>query len=288
MTNFIDIVFTLFFLVPGFAVVKIHQSTREFRDLSAFEYTTLSIAQSFLVLLLWILWILFLNKAFGLHLVDDMKRLILKGEHEIFFSSSLAVFLVTYLTAFLVLSLFLFNLAWTRMLNKLLRSLGFNRFTEHLTPWEDFQILGQPHWILVELKDGTSISGKIAFGSHMPFAKELVLKRVDQSSIMVYDKDHKLVNYGPDIEMTYIDANEIRDIHMVKDQNAEEPVRPISRHVITTISLIVSLALVAFFLMLLSLQIDHSYPSWPTWIMWLFPAAVAAVIWNVRSLGVYS
>jgi hypothetical protein len=288
LNNFIDIVFTLFFLVPGFAVVKIHQSTREFRDLSAFEYTTLSIAQSFLVLLVWILWILFLNKMFGLHLVDDLRRLILKGEHELFFSRSLAVFLVTYLTAFLVLTLLLFNLAWTRAPNKLLRALGFSRFTEHLTPWEDFQILGQPHWILIELKDGTSISGKIAFGSHMPFTKELVLKRVDQSPIMVYDKDHKLVDYGQDIEMTYVDANEIRDIHMVKDEKVKEPTRPIRKHIATTISLVVSLALVAFFMMLLSLWIDHSYPGWPPWIMWLFPVAIAAVVWNVKSLGVYS
>ena len=288
MTTFIDIVFTLFFLVPGFVIVKVHQTTREFRDLSAFEYTTLSIAQSFLVLVLWILWILLIGSAFKFHLLDNLRELILQGKHDLFFSNSLAVFFVTYLTAFLVAALFLFNMAWTRILNKGLRAIGFKRFTEHLTPWEDFQILGQPHWILVELKDGRSISGKIAFGSHMPFGKELVLKRVDQSPIMVYDKNQNLVEYGHDIEMTYINADEIQNIHMVRDKDAEERLQPVANHMQMVLSLITSIVLIAFFMMLYALRLDASYPNWPLWIQYLFPLALLAIIWNLRSLTRYS
>jgi hypothetical protein len=288
LTTFIDIVFSLFFLVPGFVIVRIHQTTREFRDLSAFEYTTLSIAQSFLVLVLWILWILLIDSIFRFHLIDNLKELMLLGKHGLFFSPSLAVFFVTSLTAFIVAALFFFNLAWTRLLNKGLRAIGFNRFTEHLTPWEDFQILGQPHWILVEFKDGKSISGKLAFGSHMPFERELVLKRVDQSPVTVYDKDHRIVSYGPDIDMTYINADEIQNIHMIRDKAEEERIHPPTNYVQMAFSLGISTLLIAFFMMLFALRLDGSYPNWPFWIQYFFPVALLAVFWNPRSLARYS
>ncbi len=284
-TTFIDIVSTIFFLVPGFLIVKIHQSTREFRDLSAFEYTTLSVAQSFMVFLLWVLWILFIGGLFPFHLIEDLKDLVLNGNHALFFTRSLAVFFTTYLTAFLIAALFLYNFAWTRIVNKGLRLIGFKRFTEHLTPWEEFQMLGRPNWILVELKNGRSIAGKLAFASHIPFGKELVLKRVDQSPVMVYDENHELVDYGPEIDMTYVNGDEIRTMHMVRDGEAEKRMRPAGGYTGTLLSLALSTVLIAFCMMAIALRLDSSCPGWLSWIPYASPLALPAVFWNLKSLS---
>lgn len=223
MTSTVNILFTVFLLLPGFLTLRIRQSTREYRELSAFEFTTISVGYSLLILMLWVFvnWLLFIITSSRYRFVNDLQRLIVNQDYAILFSRFTIDFFLTYVCCFITFSIIVFNVHWIDFWKKLSRKSGFTRFSYHLTPWEDFHSLNRLNWIAVELKDGRTFLGKPGLISHLPFERELVLKRVKDSPIVVYDKDHKKIEFGPAIDQTYIDISEINAIHAIEDKNVE-------------------------------------------------------------------
>ncbi|MBA7586548.1 hypothetical protein ES708_28550 [subsurface metagenome] len=223
MTSTVNILFTVFLLLPGFLAMKIGQSTKEYRELSAFEFTTISVGYSLLIVIIWIFtnWLLFVITSSRYGFVNDLYKLITKQNYAVLFSKFTIVFFLTYVCCFITFSVIVFNIHWIDLWKKLSRKSGFTRFSYHLTPWEDFHSLNRLNWIAVELKDGRTLIGKPGLISHLPFERELVLKRVKDSPIVVYDKNQKKVEFGPAIDQTYIDISEINAIHAIEDKNVE-------------------------------------------------------------------
>lgn len=173
--------------------------------------------------MLWVFvnWLLFIITCSKYRFVNDLQRLIVNQDYAILFSKFTLDFFLTYICCFITFSVIVFNVHWIDLWKKLSRKSGFTRFSYHLTPWEDFHSLNRLNWIAVELKDGRTLLGKPGLISHLPFERELVLKRVKDSPIVVYDKDHRKIEFGPAIDQTYIDISEINAIHAIEDKNVK-------------------------------------------------------------------
>lgn len=290
MTTYVNIIFTLFLLLPGFISLKIRQSTREYKELSTFEFTSISLGFSFLIFISWI----FLNyvissfDCIAYSFLNNLKQLFIGQKLEILFTRFFAVFIITYACAFIFFSLLIYNIHWLGLWNKILRKLGLTRFSSHLTPWEDFQILSRIDWLLVELKDGRTVVGKLGFGSHLPFDKEIVLKRTDISSIEIYDDQKQPVDYGHEIDLTYINYSDINTIHSIKDKSIEVSPQKIREYIILFISFLLSSALILSFFSLIAIKIDGqiSYNFYLDVI--IFMVTISSVIWNLKSLSKFS
>ena len=140
--------------------------------------------------------------------------------------------------------------------------------------------------MVVELKDGRKVQGKIAFGSHEPFSKELVLSRAEKSPIRVYDPQNDLLNYGRDLELSYIGTDAIQDMHMVKDEAVEQAKK--GNPVLVAASLLSCTAVFAFFMMLFALSLDGSLRAFPSWTQFFAPLTIPLLLWNLKSLGKFS
>jgi len=290
LITYINIVFTLFLLLPGFISLKIRQSTREYKDLTTFEYTSISIGFSFLIFLLWLLInsIIFSIDNFHTSFINDLKKLIIDQNLDVLFSKFFVIFIITYMCAFLSFSLLMYNLHWIGFWSKILRKFGLTRFSSHLTPWEDFQILSKLDWIIVELKDGRTIVGKLGFGSHLPFDKEIVLKRTDLSPIEIYDKEKKRILYGPDIDLTYINYSDINLIHSTKDKSIEIGFQNIKDYTFVFLSLITSILMILVFFSLISLKIEGNFSHGFTVDLIVLLIAIFSCICNLKSLSKFS
>jgi hypothetical protein len=48
----------------------------------------------------------------------------------------------------------------------------------------------------------------------LPFEKQIVLTRTKEASIQLYNFDNKRIDFGPQINQTYIKYDEIKDMHL--------------------------------------------------------------------------
>jgi len=290
MTTSISVVFSLFLLLPGFIVIKIHQSTREYKTLDTFEYTTQSLAYSLLIFLIWVLSNYFLLKIFGnkYTLFTDLKEIIIKSNFDPIFSKAFGVIILSYLSSFLIVSLFLYNILWINLFYIIFRKIGFTRFSQKLTPWEDFQLISKFDWVSVELKNGKTIIGKLCFGSHSPFEKEIVLKAIKDNPIQVYNLNNELVKFGPEIERTYINYNEISNIHSIIDDTIETTNTGIKNHICLILSLLISIVLIFITFNSISLSFLNCISTFKSWIIILFLLMLLSFYWNLKTLSKYS
>ncbi len=286
MLTYINIIFTILLLLPGFIALKIRQSTSEYKELSTFEYTTTSLGFSFLIFLLWIV-LNYIIKIFFIpkySFFQGLKNIIIKHKIEILFSNFTIFFILTYFISFIIFSLIIYNLHWLGLWHKILRKLDLVRFSPHLTPWEDFQILSKLDWIFVELKDGKSILGKLGFGSHLPFDKEVVLTRTKKSPIQIYE-NQELIDFGHDIEMTYINYSEISAMHSIKDKKIKEAKNSWKDYFSLFISLFLCCVFTVTQLICIIAKID-SYISYSLIFDILGTILIFSIlIWNLKSLS---
>ncbi len=217
------IAYSVLVLLPGFLLLLVRQSTGEYERLSSFEATVVSVGYSVVVFFLFLSLSALLEwmsaERYGAFaIVKDILSLKkvppLKAR---FFLSSLLI----YLDGFVISALWIYNSHWIGFWKKIRIKLGLHRFTEHLTPWEDFLTLNKFNWLAVELKDGRTLVGKVGAFSHLPFQRQLLLKSVEDknvnSPIIIYDKDRKKVNFGPPVYQSYIPIEEIGTIHSIRD-----------------------------------------------------------------------
>lgn len=223
MNTPISILLTVFFLLPGFLTLKIRQLTSEYKELSMYEYTISSIGYSLILFVFW----LFFNYSIKFFFYAEydfflkIETIVKTHDWSLLFSNFSLYLLFSYLCVFTCFSLFVFNIHWLKIWKKISRRLGLARFSDHLTPWEDFCILNKYNWISVELNDGRTIVGKIGLVSHLPFEKELVIQSVENSSIEIYDENKKKLDFGPTIAFTYVKFSEIKAIHASVDDSIE-------------------------------------------------------------------
>ena len=290
MATYINILFTLFMLLPGFLALRVCNSTKEYRELSTYQYTSISLGFSFIIILLWLLenYIIKSCLIIDYDFFENLKNLIVNGKLEPLFTSFISIFLITYINAFTLFSLLAYNCSWLGLFSKFTKVLGLIRFSPHLTPWEDFQILSKYNWIAVELKDGRTIFGKIGFGSHLPFDREIVLKRVDDSSILIFDKENKKVDFGPDIDLSYINYSEITNIHSMKDSGIEIVPHGIKDYSYVLFSLLLSLIFIQLFFTLLILNVDAYFTHSCLIEILLFSLTILSLTFNFKSLSKFS
>lgn len=286
MSTYVNILFTIFLLLPGFVALRIQQSTSEYRELSAFEFTTISLGYSFVILAIWILENYSLSTIHRLNydFFEKLEELLVEKDLEVLFSSFSAVLVLTYLNAFICFALFVFNLHWIGLGRKILRKIGLTRFTAHLTPWEDFQILSRLDWVAIELKDGRTFLGKLGLGSHLPFEKEIVIKRVDKSPVTIYDTNKAKVNVGQEIELSYVKGSEIRAMHTIKDPDIVPTTQKAANYFLVAASLLLAIVALCMLFVLVVLSVGRNLRHSPLLNLLLLPIAAAAVLWNLWCL----
>ena len=277
-------------LLPGFVALRIQQSTSEYRELSAFEFTTTSLGYSFVILAIWILenYSLSAIRPLGYGFFEKLEDLLVGKNLKVLFSSFSAILVLTYLNAFICFALFVFNLHWLGLGRKILRKLGLTRFSAHLTPWEDFQILSRIDWVAVELKDGRTLLGKLGLGSHLPFEKEIVLKRVDKSPVTIYNSSKERVNIGPEIELSYVNGSEISAMHSIKDPGIVPAAQKAGDYFLVAASLLLAIMVLCTLFVLVVLNVGCNLSHSPLLDLVLLPIATAAVLWNLWCLRKFS
>lgn len=213
-----SIAYSVLVLLPGFILLLVRQSTGEYERLSSFEATVVSVGYSVIVFFLFLSLSLAMEwMSAGRYEVSNVTKEVLLLRNvpplrpRFFFSS----FLI-YLDGFSITALWIYNSHWIGFWKKIRKRVGLHRFTEHLTPWEDFLTLNKFNWLAVELKDGRTLVGKVGAFSHLPFQRQLLLKGVE-APIVIYNKDRKKEDFGPPVFQTYIPVEEIGVIHSIKD-----------------------------------------------------------------------
>lgn len=290
MSTYINILFTLFFLVPGFLALRIRQRTAEYRDLSAFEFTSVSIGYSFIIATIWLVINYILARVFPGEYIffSQLRAIVVDKDLGILFSPFSGAFLVTYANAFGAFSLTLFAIHWMGLGKKVLQALGLRRFTSRLTPWEDFQILSQMDWVAVELTDGRTFLGKLGIGSHLPFDRELILKRVDKSPVTIYDANHELVELGEEIQYSYVSGSEIRAMHNLKDPEISAVGHPVRQYVLVMLLHILGVLFLSLALSLVVLNVGDYWRHSAAWDGGASVIAVVCVVFSLRSLRRFS
>jgi hypothetical protein len=286
LTTALNILVSIFFLLPGFIIIKVRQSTSEYREMSAFEYTTASIGYSIAIFLLWILYQISLEavKVFHYHFFDELKNVVFGKDYDLLFDGFLVKCFIPYLNVVFLFAIFIYNFHWISLNKRIKSLLGHNRFTDHLTPWEDFFIINRNNWLVVELQDKRSIMGKVGFSSHLPFKKEVVLKRIDSTPIVLYDSNNKIVNFGPDIDQTYINTEDITAIHSVVDETIDEREITVISYllVIMTFGILLFTSTVFSTSLLLNLYSSIGVPYYSILLL-VIPLAIS-FFWNMGSL----
>lgn len=220
LSSAVGILATVFVLLPGFIVVRVQQSTREFREWGTFEFTITSVAFSVVIFLLWVILSAGLEWLTGgaYRFSGYLKALLIGASPAELVSSQTVASVILYAGSFLAVTLFLYSYQFMGISYRILRALRLNRFSEHLTPWEDFLTLNRLNWIAVEMKDGRTVLGKVGLFSHMPFERQLVLTRTRSSPVAIYDASHKLIKFGPEIANSYVPFENIQAMHAIEDK----------------------------------------------------------------------
>ena len=291
LLSLVNLLISVFFLLPGFLIVKLRSSVSEYKELSAFEYSISSIGYSFILFLSWVGLLVLLDKTpFTFYFISNVRLLLLdfKGNSSLLFSPFIAKILVSYLATLIAFIAIAYNLSWIGFLNLIKRAFDITRFTDHLTPWEDFMILNRYNWLSVELKDGRVFLGKVGIFSHSPFSRQLILKRVKDSPIEIYDAEKKKVQYGPEIDMTYLNIDEVATINAIADKNIQ--ITPIknSHYVFLFLSLAVFVVLLMFTVAIFNseYQVLFFTSIWFQLVMVVLTGASA--IWNLGQLRTFN
>ena len=220
MTTTIGVLTTIFVLLPGFLVLRIRQSTREYRDLGNFQITTVSVAYSVAIFAIWfsvnILLEMITQKRYMF--LEHLTQMSKVTDFDLFLSEFTAAMVLLYVGIFCAFGLLVYNFGFISIWFRFLHGVGATRFSQHLTPWEDFLTLNRVNWIAVELKDGRTFIGKIGLFSHLPFKRQIVLTRTSESPVIMYGEDNKKIVFGPEIDQTYVNDDEIRSMHSVVDK----------------------------------------------------------------------
>lgn len=279
--------FTVFFLLPGFIIQKLLHATKEYRDLSVFEYTTFSIGYSIIIFVVWIFYnqLLCSFDYIQYPFIAQLKSFFIDQNSSLLFSEFSVVFFLSYFCCFICIAVVVYTLSWINLWKSITRGLGLVRFSDHLTPWEDFITLNKMNWLSVEMKDGRTVLGKIGLSSHLPFDREIVLKRVDQTPIAIYGSDNKKVNFGPEIEYSYISTSEIKAIHAICDNEILPKAYSFADyfHVALPLIIFVSVSLVTFSLIILNINncFKHSFIIDLAGLV----VVITSFLWNVKSLS---
>ncbi len=243
MSSAAGVLSTVFVLLPGFLILRIQQSTKEYREKGVFESTVVSVGYSLLVVLLWISCNV-LTKALTHGAYSFSQELItLSKAADIapFLSYYALSFSIIYVFCFLAIGFLVYDFQYMDIWFRFLHRAGATRFSQHLTPWEDFLAINRYNWIAVELKDGRTLVGKIGLFSQLPFKKQIVLWPGSEPTIAIYgpEPDHKPIDFGPPISQTYISVDEIRAMHAIKDEKISQVVPTAWNYAATFLSLFV-------------------------------------------------
>lgn len=289
MSSVFEVTSAIIVLLPGFLILRVRQRTTEYRELSTFEFTIISLAYSVAVLLTFGGLNLIMQSAtkqtynFSESVVQMVATNASAGLRlEYAFSPIGASVIWLYIVCGLVVTFITWNFAWLGIRKKLSRVLGLTRFSDHLTPWEDFFILNRLNWVVVELNDGRSLLGKIGMFSHSPFDRQVMLHSPGPEGIQVYDSDRTLIRVGPNLHHSYIHGDEITAIHSIKDDKAQEFVPTAAHYVKWTMSLVLAgIVLVACgFLPVLNYSSVWNHTVWLDVVSLI--AACVLIFWNLR------
>ncbi len=172
-----DLIVSLLFLLPGFLVVQARRRAKEYVQHEAFEFTIISLAFSFFLLLLWVAICLFqralIDSKFSVF--QSLEEYVSKSGVASLFNSYVYIALICYLLVFLTFTFVAYAFAYSSTLHFVVRIFGLRRRTRHLTPWEDFLHLNRRRWVSISLNDNRTYVGRVGIFSHKPFEDELIL-----------------------------------------------------------------------------------------------------------------
>lgn len=230
MSSVFEVLATIFVLLPGFGVVWIIHATRANRELGTFEFTLVSLANSLLVagaflLLGWITQATTRGEyAFVASLRDFANRE--SGYLAVLLARDGLSALFLYVFAFVAVTFVTFTFSWSRMVFTALSSLGFVRFTRHLTPWEDFMEANRLNWVAADMKDGRTIVGRIAAFSHYPFDRQVILSSTSKYPLRIYDENHKVVQHAQNVRVGQVLVSDDQVTSFQGIEGQHKPVPP--------------------------------------------------------------
>jgi hypothetical protein len=225
MNSWIGIIGSILLLLPGFLVIKVKQKCQEYARLDTFETTTQSLAYSFGIC---VIWLIFTYISTIIYQRYDIKNVIINyAENKnvsVLFSKTILIAIFDYFIVGVMFTFSIFITNWVQLWKYITRRLDLDRYTKHLTPWEDFSMLCKGEWIAIHINDGRSFIGQIEIVSQLPFEKEIIISCGDDQ-IIVYDKNHKKEKYSDKVGYVFIDSKNISTIEIL-DKTREEIEEP--------------------------------------------------------------
>lgn len=206
-------------LLPGFLVVKARQAAREHARQDNFEATIVSLAFSVVIFGLWTAAnAIYERLSPGTYsfTVRFMAWFSGGGPSNLLVPDSFVAILSYFTTAAMVI-LAAFAWTWIGGPQKAKQGLRLYKFTEHLTPWEDFVQGYRDRWVAARLTDGRTIVGRMGIASHSPFPREIILTSTPDQAVDSYDENHRKENHSLPLDAVYLSADTIRTIEAFAD-----------------------------------------------------------------------
>lgn len=219
LETILKIIPVVVFLLPGYLLIRIRRFIKEYLDEDNFNLTIQSLFFSFLVFAnFFVLLIISIGSIKTKQIFFDLiastetniGKLILSSNQDIYF------LMTVYFLAFLTLSVATFIWYWQDIGFKTIFNLiGFTSKTSRLTPWDELLQLSINKYVNVTIKTGEKILGKIAFISHLPYEKELIIGKQAGHPIQIHDSDFNKIKIEGDLEFVYLTDKEITNIQII-------------------------------------------------------------------------
>ena len=196
---------SIFFLIPGYLIVKFLQSIQEAKTLDSFELSIQSLIYSLFITALWLYF-----SAEGNMVIKSVQNYTVRTDISkfLYFSFvSKSVFKLTLITmtlAFILGCWRYYGIYWW-----IIKKLRFTRLNSYITTWEELADLSKGKWVSVELNNGDTYIGLIHSMTHHPFHRELILT-VGNENIQIF----RASGVHGDIAANYvlISGNEIKTL----------------------------------------------------------------------------
>jgi len=254
--------------------------------MGVFESTIVSVGYSLLVVLFWLgsnVLVATLTKgayAFPSEFIALSRATDLSG----ILSPYTLAFAVIYFACFAAIGFLVYDFQYMDIWFQFLHRTGATRFSQHLTPWEDFLSINRWNWIAVELKDGRTLVGKVGLFSQLPFKKQLVLDSGSDAPISLYGPDLRKIDFGPDISQTYIPFDEIRAMHAIEDKTIKVVHPTAWNYALTFLTLFLGAGATLYASIASAASITFVWPNATALSFSLFGVAIISLVLNFVSL----
>ncbi len=204
--------FVIVVLLPGFIIIRLKHATRVHAPIDQFESTIQSLSYSVVIVGVWFAANYIYERVSSQRYPfwETDKQILLTGNYAALFNGSISLrhLVFSYFAVFLIVSFGVFIGQWINAPFRIRKSLGFDSFSEQLTPWEDFAVESKLKWVGIDVNDGHTYLGLISRASYVPYDHELVITGYKSDAIKIYYKGQPELHDKPP-DQVYINGTNI-------------------------------------------------------------------------------